>query len=718
VGFAASLNYGQERINSDYASVTEQSGIRAGDNGFQVDVKGDTTLTGGAITSTQAAIDENKNSFTTGGTLTLSDIENHASYQADSIGLNIGTRVDTLCQYTPQGSGMGIGEDSGKAGSTTLAAISGIAGNTSARTGDPESGIERIFDADTVQKDIAAQVQITQAFGQQASKAVGDYADTKMKEAVTLREQAKDPSLSEAQQADLNAQAQAIEDQWGSEGTLRLAAHILIGGLTGGTDGALGSLAGTLTGPEIARMLEDSGLDPALRQALIAIASTTAGAAVGGTAGAATAFNEVTNNYLSHTERMDYLKALLACKDGNEACQSRDALLEESKRRNEALEKACGLGGNRADCDGELAKLSQVIATYSQSNEQEYRAWIYGNLGALKTAASKDETLLSNLITHTTTFDALWKADCAVLGGCPLSADQLMRLQGDDSKDVLDALARHVIMEQAIRRSGIAAGAGGRVVDMASGLVELSESSNPLMKALDTLKTISYISENGLGTYLQNEWQKYEQLGSSLWKAGGDYLAEIKDAAHGSEWDIVNVYLHGNTEGKLTFDFLTTAQGAEALLSSKLGVKAVNWVKGGVTGGAGAVDEALASLNSPATRHYADKVTQSSVAKEVNTVVDRSVVDISADVAAIRAGQAQQIGDTFVVNGRTYGMHDGTLYPMSGPGLYTLDRGGYKALGVLNKFGDTPQADMILKNMGVSAETKAAALEVFKAISK
>jgi len=126
----------------------------------------------------------------------------------------------------------------------------------------------------------------------------------------------------------------------------------------------------------------------------------------------------------------------------------------------------------------------------------------------------------------------------------------------------------------------------------------------------------------------------------------------------------------------------------------------------------------VASLNSPATRHYADKVTQSSVAKEVNTVVDRSVVDMSADVAAIRSGQAQQIGDTFVVNGRTYGMHDGTLYPMSGPGLYTLDRGGYKALGVLNKFGDTPQTDVILKNMGVSAETKAAALKVFEVIKK
>ena len=43
---------------------------------------GDATVKGSAITSTQKAIDEGKNSFATGGTLTLSDIENSAQYKA------------------------------------------------------------------------------------------------------------------------------------------------------------------------------------------------------------------------------------------------------------------------------------------------------------------------------------------------------------------------------------------------------------------------------------------------------------------------------------------------------------------------------------------------------------------------------------------------------------------------------------------------------------
>ncbi len=73
-GMSGSVNFAKSNINSNYASVTEQSGIKAGDGGFTVNVKGNTALVGGAITSTQAAIDNNKNSFNTGGTLTTSGI--------------------------------------------------------------------------------------------------------------------------------------------------------------------------------------------------------------------------------------------------------------------------------------------------------------------------------------------------------------------------------------------------------------------------------------------------------------------------------------------------------------------------------------------------------------------------------------------------------------------------------------------------------------------
>jgi filamentous hemagglutinin len=89
-GGQVNVNYSRERMNSNYQSVTEQSGIKAGDGGFQVNVGGNTSLDGAVIASTQTAIDEKKNSFTTGGSLTITDIENKAEYRADSINLGGG----------------------------------------------------------------------------------------------------------------------------------------------------------------------------------------------------------------------------------------------------------------------------------------------------------------------------------------------------------------------------------------------------------------------------------------------------------------------------------------------------------------------------------------------------------------------------------------------------------------------------------------------------
>ncbi|WP_186223380.1 hemagglutinin repeat-containing protein, partial [Burkholderia gladioli] len=50
---------GQTKMNSDYASVIEQSGIKAGDGGFQVDVKGNTDLKGGVVASSDKAVQDN-----------------------------------------------------------------------------------------------------------------------------------------------------------------------------------------------------------------------------------------------------------------------------------------------------------------------------------------------------------------------------------------------------------------------------------------------------------------------------------------------------------------------------------------------------------------------------------------------------------------------------------------------------------------------------------
>lgn len=174
VGVTGSISAGNSHINSDYASVAEQSALRAGNGGFDVNVAGNTTLAGGAITSTQAAVDTGANRFQTTN-LTTSDIVNTASYDANAAAAAIGTSINFTGQYQAPGNSAGLGSDGGGVSSTTQAAISGIAGNKDARTGDVESTITPIFDAERVQQEINAQVQITQAFAHEAYVTVDKY---------------------------------------------------------------------------------------------------------------------------------------------------------------------------------------------------------------------------------------------------------------------------------------------------------------------------------------------------------------------------------------------------------------------------------------------------------------------------------------------------------------------------------------------------------------
>ncbi len=109
-GFAGSANYGQQKLNSDYASVTEQSGIRAGDGGFQIDVRGNTDLKGAVIASTDKAVQDGANRLST-ATLTQSDIQNRADYRGSSLGIGGGYSVGN-------GGMMPIGGSGGSGGST------------------------------------------------------------------------------------------------------------------------------------------------------------------------------------------------------------------------------------------------------------------------------------------------------------------------------------------------------------------------------------------------------------------------------------------------------------------------------------------------------------------------------------------------------------------------------------------------------------------------
>ena len=91
-GFSASGSYSQSKINAEHRSISAQSGIYAGEDGYQIKVGNHTDLKGGIITSTQSAEDKGKNRFQT-ATLTHSDIQNHSRYEGESFGLGASVAV-------------------------------------------------------------------------------------------------------------------------------------------------------------------------------------------------------------------------------------------------------------------------------------------------------------------------------------------------------------------------------------------------------------------------------------------------------------------------------------------------------------------------------------------------------------------------------------------------------------------------------------------------
>ena len=107
------------KIDSNYKSVTDQSGIYAGKEGFDIRVEANTDLKGGIISSTA---DADKNKLST-GTLTFEDIQNKADYKAGGAGIKVNKNNDV--EYNEKGITPDIGVPaSGEAESTTKATIS------------------------------------------------------------------------------------------------------------------------------------------------------------------------------------------------------------------------------------------------------------------------------------------------------------------------------------------------------------------------------------------------------------------------------------------------------------------------------------------------------------------------------------------------------------------------------------------------------------------
>jgi filamentous hemagglutinin len=250
-----SASYSQSKVNSDYASVIEQSGVKAGDGGFQVNVRGNTDLKGGVIASSEQAAAENTNRVTT-RTLTQSDIENRASYEAQSVGISGGYSTGKdggLSALPPLVAGA-----SESASSTTRSGISGgvikitdekqqqaLTGKTAEQSvasvnrevsssKEGSNALKPIFDKEEIENRTAIAAAFTRELGSFLNNRAkeADEAKRKLDDAIT-EERSKPPEQrDEARLRGLTEQYLDAE-KWSSGGTYRRYATAIAGAVTG-----------------------------------------------------------------------------------------------------------------------------------------------------------------------------------------------------------------------------------------------------------------------------------------------------------------------------------------------------------------------------------------------------------------------------------------------------------------------------------------------------
>jgi filamentous hemagglutinin len=331
-GYGANVNasFSQSTVHNDYASVQEQSGIRAGDGGFQVRVGGNTDLKGGVISNSTAGVAASSLVTTT---LTHSDIDNHATASAVGIGMGGGFAVAgngantigkdaggvKLMNAGSGGSGVslpGVNAVSIDATTITRSGVSGAALTIPAQQeGQAVATLNRdvTTGSDVAQpltngwsaqalNEVQAQLRITSTAMPLWAKQIGDYAESKVVE--------------------LNKEGKAEEAaKWAEGGIYRVAAHGALGAMGRGLDGAVGAAAAAEAAPTLGKLqaslhseLTNAGLsNTAADVAAKLITGGTAGAiggAAGGAAGAVTGLNADVNNRQLHPEESARIRQL------------------------------------------------------------------------------------------------------------------------------------------------------------------------------------------------------------------------------------------------------------------------------------------------------------------------------------------------------------------------------------------------------------------------
>ena len=376
-------------IDSINKSVTDQSGIYAGNDGVNITVGNTTTLKGATITS-KAKPEKNKLSTKS---LVMEDVHNEASYKAKKSGIAMNTSGLTakgiLGKINPLGLSPVVSIPvSDEAQSTTKSAISDailveVEGKTlttiNRDTEHALNSIKPIFD----KADVKERMEYVNAVSDEGFKLIGDIA---MKQAQKYEEKALNAS-----DETLKKRYQKEADKWKDGGIYKVALHggfgAVVSNMAGGSslEGFTVASANEVMVGAIAKELAthpNSTVDVNSKYVdnsdVYKIASLVLGKSfVGSNAGSGIASSATENNYLTHIQIKQYLK------EYNEALDDEEKALVDKKWQNISLaqqaqmkEKLKGLSKsifkNQIDLHNPLKQLAYQKAYQKLLNDLGY----------------------------------------------------------------------------------------------------------------------------------------------------------------------------------------------------------------------------------------------------------------------------------------------------------------------------------------------------------
>ncbi|MFC3246942.1 hemagglutinin repeat-containing protein [Chromobacterium piscinae] len=427
---SASISGSRQKADSDFVSVQQQTGLYAGQGGFDIKVGQHTQLDGAVIASTAKA---DKNTLDT-GTLGFSNQHNQADYKVESqsFGFSSGGSITGTLKGTLMSQGassvLGGGNSSGHAESTTYAAVSEGAikvrdqdqqqQDLKALSRDAEhaaNGLSPIFDKEK-ELNRLQEAQLVGQIGAQATQIVATQMMMKANE-----ELRRNPKYADSKEY------KELNDKWGTGSDFQRAAQAAtaaLQGLAGGnvqaaisgaaapylagvvkdmTDGnkEANVMAHALLGATLAQMKGESaaagaaaaGASPLVAEylqktlypdakslsedqkqtisALTTMAGSLAGSLAGGDsagalAGAQAAKNEVENNYLAADQITRLASQVKDCRSRHDAACIQKAL-ETATKLSDANSKAMrSCGKDRACLDRHMKKIDQAAGVYQQ----------------------------------------------------------------------------------------------------------------------------------------------------------------------------------------------------------------------------------------------------------------------------------------------------------------------------------------------------------------